>query len=77
MPGRSAVESGPRHCVNLEENLSSPQRTHMVEVSGNDYWQGSPHNISSFLVCTPVMGPYAQVYVYNRAPVKRTVSVWG
>ena len=38
---------------------------------------GSPHNISSYLARFPVMGPFVEVFVYNRAAMARKVSVWG
>jgi len=68
---------GARRYVNLEENLSAPQSTNFIEVSGRGSWHGSPHNISSYMARFPVMGPYIEVFVYNRAPIKRKVSVWG
>ena len=68
---------GARRYVNLEHNVSGPQSTNFVEVSGQGSWHGSPHNISTYVARFPVMGPFVQVFVYNRAPVKRKVSVWG
>jgi hypothetical protein len=68
---------GARRYVNLEENVSSPQSTNFIEVSGSGSWHGSPHNISTYLARFPVMGPFVEVFVYNRAGVKRKVSVWG
>ncbi len=68
---------GARRYVNLEENLSGPQSTNFIEVSGNGTWHGSPHNISTYVARLPIMGPYIEVFVYNRAPVVRKVSVWG
>jgi hypothetical protein len=68
---------GARRYVNLEHNVSSPQSTNFIEVSGRGSWHGSPHNISSYTARFPVMGPFVEVFVYNRAPIKRTVSVWG
>ncbi len=68
---------GARRYVNLEHNLSGPQSTNFIEVSGRGSWHGSPHNISSYLARFPVMGPFIEVFVYNRAPIKRTVTVWG
>lgn len=68
---------GARRYVNLEENLSGPQSTNFISVSGQGSWHGSPHNISTYLARFPVMGPFVEVFVYNRAPVKRKVSVWG
>jgi hypothetical protein len=68
---------GARRYVNLEHNVSSPQSTNFIGVSGEGCWHGSPHNISSYCARFPVMGPYVQVFVYNRAPKKRKVSVWG
>jgi hypothetical protein len=68
---------GARRYVNLEENVASPQGTSFIEVSGRGTWHGSPHNISTYIARLPVMGPFVEVFVYNRAPVKRKVSVWG
>ena len=68
---------GARRYVNLEQNVSAPQSTNFIEISGHGSWHGSPHNISSYLARFPVMGPFIEVFVYNRAPIKRTVSVWG
>lgn len=68
---------GSRRYVNLEQNVSGPQGTNFIEVSGRGSWHGSPHNISSFNVRLPVMGPFVEVFVYNRAATKRKVSVWG
>ena len=68
---------GARRYVNLEENVSGPQSTNFIEVSGSGTWHGSPHNISTYVARFPVMGPFVQVFVYNRAPIKRIVSVWG
>ena len=68
---------GARRYVNLEANLSGPQSTNFIEVSGQGSWHGSPHDISSYVARFPVMGPYIQVFVYNREPTKRVVSVWG
>jgi hypothetical protein len=68
---------GARRYANLEQNLGSPQSTNFIEVSGRGSWHGSPHNISSYVARFPVMGPYVEVFVYNRAPIKRTVTVLG
>jgi hypothetical protein len=68
---------GARRYANLEENLAGPQSTNFIEVSGTGSWHGSPHNISTYLARFPVFGPFVQVFVYNRAASKRTVSVWG
>ncbi|HDO23021.1 MAG TPA: hypothetical protein ENH38_09160 [Nitrospirae bacterium] len=67
---------GSRRYVNLDENLPSPQSTHFVEVSGSGSWHGSQWKVSSYSARFPVMGPFIQVFVYNRAPIKRKVSVW-
>ena len=68
---------GARRYANLEENLGGPQSTNFIEVSGRDCWHGSPHNVSTYVARFPVLGPFVQVFVYNRAALKRTVSVWG
>src|SRR5262245_61443176 len=49
---------GARDYVNLEDNLSGPQSTNFIEVSGRGSWHGSPQNISSYLARFPVMGPF-------------------
>ena len=68
---------GARRYVNLEQNVSGPQSTNFIEVSGQGSWHGSPHNISSYLARFPVMGPFIEVFIYNRAPITRKTSVWG
>jgi hypothetical protein len=68
---------GARRYVNLDENLGGPQSTNFIEVSGRGSWHGSPHNISSYLARFPVMGPFIEVFAYNRAAATRKVSVWG
>jgi hypothetical protein len=68
---------GARRYVNLEDNLPRPQSTNFVDISGSGSWHGSPHNISSYVARFPIMGPFVQVFVYNREAVKRKVSVWG
>jgi hypothetical protein len=67
---------GARRYVNLEENLPSPQGTNFIAVSGEGTWHGNETKISSYVARFPVMGPYVQVFLYNRAPVDRTVTVW-
>lgn len=68
---------GARRYANLEANVPGPQSTNFIEVSGSDSWSGSPYNVSSYVVRFPVMGPFVQVFVYNRAPIKRVVTAWG
>ncbi|HWQ20007.1 MAG TPA: hypothetical protein VN455_09545 [Methanotrichaceae archaeon] len=67
---------GARRYINLEANIPAPQVTHFVEVSGTGTWHGSQAGMSSYMVRLPVMGPFVQVIAYNRAPIKRTVSIW-
>jgi len=69
-------EMGARCYANLEANLSSPQSTQFIEVSGRGSWHGSQWKLSSYVARFPVMGPFVQVFIYNRAPAKRRVSVW-
>lgn len=69
--------TGARRYVNFEENLPRPQTTNFIEISGSGAWHGSQHKISIYLARLPVMGPFLQVFVYNRAPLVRAVSVWG
>ncbi len=67
---------GSRRYVNLEENLAGPQPTNFVSVSGAGTWHGAQHGISSYMARFPVMGPYLEVFVYNREAKPRKVSVW-
>lgn len=67
---------GARRYVNLESNVPGPQNTNFIEVQGNGSWHGSPHNVSSYLARFPVMGPFVEVFVYNRHSKARKVSVW-
>lgn len=73
----AAGTMGARRYVNLEENLAGPQHTDFIEVSGAGSWHGDQWKISTYVARIPVMGPYAQVFLYNREAVKRTVRVWG
>jgi len=68
---------GARRYVNFEENLPRPQSTNFIEVSGGGTWHGSQHGISSYVARFPIFGPCVQVFVYNREPADRVVSVWG
>lgn len=68
---------GARRYVNLEQNVGGPQGTNFIEVSGAGSWHGSPQNTSSYVARFPVLGPFVQVFVYNREPKARKVSVWG
>jgi hypothetical protein len=72
----SGGEMGARRYANLEENLLGPQSTNFIDVSGSGSWHGSQWKISCYMARFPVMGPYVQVFVYNRAAVRRKVSVW-
>jgi hypothetical protein len=70
------AEMGSGHYVNLEQNLSSSQITNFIRISGSGTWAGSPENTSAYIVRLPVMGPFVNVFPFNRATVTRTVSVW-
>jgi hypothetical protein len=67
---------GARRYVNLEHNVQAPQATNFIEVNGSGTWHGQQWKISTYLARLPIMGPYVQVFVYNRATVARKVSVW-
>lgn len=66
-----------RRYVNLEDNLSAPQSTNFVSVSGQGSFHGTQTNVSRYIVRLPVMGPFIQVFVYNRANRPRKVTVRG
>jgi hypothetical protein len=65
-----------RRYVNLESNVASQQPTNFIEVSGSGSWHGQQWKISSYIARLPIMGPFVQVFVYNKAAFARKVSVW-
>jgi len=65
-----------RRYANLEENLPPPQSINFIEVSGSGSWHGSQEKVSRYVARFPIMGPFVQVFVYNRAGVARKVNVW-
>lgn len=66
-----------RHFLNLEENPgTTAQAPCVMDVSGLGTWHGAPLNVSRYLVRVPVMAPYFNVFLYNRSPGGRNVSVW-
>jgi hypothetical protein len=67
---------GAVNYVILESTTSAVQTTNAILVSGKGSWQGSPSHASSYLARLPVMGPFVEVFAYNRAPIARVVSVW-
>jgi len=71
-----AGKLGAGHYSSYEANLPTSQATNRIEVSGANTWLGNPHNVSRYVARFPVMGPYLQVFVYNREAVARQVSVW-
>lgn len=73
----AAGKMGSRCYVNLEANVPGPQSTNFIDVSGKGSWHGNPHNVSTYCARFPVMAPFVEVFVYNRAAIKRYVSVWG
>ncbi len=68
---------GARRYVNLEANVPGPQPTNFIDVSGAGTWHGSPHNMSSYVVRLPVMGPFVEVFPFNTAATVRKVTIWG
>jgi hypothetical protein len=63
--------------VNLEQNLASQQHINLISISGDGSWNGTPPGTSSYTARLPVLGPFIQVFPFNRAPATRTVSIWG
>lgn len=66
-----------RRYVNFDENVVGPQGTNFIGISGAGAWHGPPEFVSRYIARFPVMAPYVGVFVYNRAPFERKVSVWG
>ncbi len=65
-----------RRYVSLDGNLRAPQEVNLIEVSGAGSWSGSPNNRSTYTAYLPVLAPFVQVFVHNRASIPRRVSVW-
>ena len=70
-------DMGSRRYTNLENNVPAQQPINFIDVTGNNSWHGSPHNISTYTVRLPIMGPWVQVFPFNRHSLKRTVTIWG
>jgi hypothetical protein len=66
---------GARFYVNLEENRPGLQSTNVIEISGSGSWHGEEWKTSTYIARLPVMGPFIQVFLYNRAAFPRLVSV--
>jgi len=64
-----------RRYVNLCENLPSQQKVNFIDVSGSGSWHGDPKK-SSYTVRLPIMGPYVNVYPFNKEPKERKLSIW-
>ncbi len=62
--------------VDLEANGAGPSMASPITVSGAGTWSGGVHASGAYTVRVPVMGPFMQVFVHNRAPAPRKVSVW-
>lgn len=68
-------DKGSRRYVNLCENLPSQQSVNFIDVSGAGSWHGDP-KISSYTVRLPIMGPYVNVYPFNKEQKERKLSIW-
>lgn len=68
-----------RSYVNLEANLPGPQGLNFIDVSSGAMLSSSlgTGSIDSYIVRVPVMGPFVRLFVYNREPIERTVTVKG
>jgi hypothetical protein len=70
-------DMGARKYANLEANVPGQQPTNFIDVSGSGSWHGNPHNISSYMARFPIMGPFVEVFPFNRGATARTVTIWG
>ncbi len=66
---------GSRRYFNFEQNFSYAPDPQMITLSGNNSWHGSPHNISSYTARLPIMGPYVQVFPFNREDKARRITI--
>ena len=66
---------GARHYFTFDQDFTAPADPQMITVSGNNCWHGSPHNKSSYIARFPVMGPYLQVFPFNKHGELRKFSV--
>jgi len=71
----SKGEMRSRRYVNLCENLPAQQAVNFIDVSGAGSWHGDP-KISSYTVRLPIMGPYVNVYPFNKEPKERMLNIW-
>ena len=66
---------GARRYFTFEENFSGPANPQMITVTGNSSWNGNPRNKSTYIARFPVMGPYIQVFPFNRHSEERSFSI--
>lgn len=66
---------GARRYFTFDENFSGPADPQMITVTGKASWHGQPHNKSSYIARLPIMGPYVQVFPFNRHDEERKISI--
>jgi hypothetical protein len=71
----SSGDLGSRRYFNFEQNFSYAPDPQMITLSGNNSWHGSPHNISRYTARLPIMGPYVQVFPFNREDKARRITI--
>lgn len=71
----SRGDKGSRRYVNLEENVADQQQVNFINVSGAGTWHGDP-KIGSYTVRLPIMGPFVNVFPFNKEAKDRKLSVW-
>ena len=60
---------------NFEQNFPAPADPQLISLSGANSWHGSPHNVSAYTARLPVVGPYVQVFPFNREAKDRKFSI--
>ena len=66
---------GSRRYFTFDENFTGSAAPQAFTVTGEASWHGQPHNKSSYIARLPVMGPFLQVFPFNKHDEARRISI--
>jgi len=65
---------GSRRYFTFDENFTGVADPQMITLTGSGSWHGSQQKISSYTARLPIMGPYMQVFPFNKHNEARIFS---
>ncbi len=71
----SSGANGSRRYFNFEQNINYVPDPQIITLSGNNSWHGAPQNVSTYTARLPIMGPYVQVFPFNREDKARRITI--